>query len=213
MIRRFLLAMFLAAASQADEPPGEVESDRHVIPLKEVWAYGMAGTREMTDALRQDGYVSAEGPLLRDIRRNLDFQPDREQADPGFAVAGEDMVAMKAAHAAFTTDEEPRSDFSESENVAVVFFSYECGRTVQILDVERDGFNITIRYSFVPHEAAFTGEYFAIIPLGQLNAGHYVVKVERAPLDQKYVDLGFRPLPEERAERIVSRSFTFDVEP
>lgn len=181
------------------------------IPLKEVWAYKMPGTREMTDAMREDGYVSEEGPLLLEIRRQLKRDPDKRTAVPAFVVEGTGMGAMKAAHDIFTTDVSPKDSLPEGSDVAAVFFSYEFGSYVQIERVVREGNEIRIVYRFVPHESMETTQHFAIIPLGKLHAGAYNVVVEQAPIDRKFSEQGFQPIPAKQAKGIVSRSFKFEV--
>lgn len=181
------------------------------IPLKEVWAYNMPGTREMTDAMRDDGYISEEGPLLREIRRRLKRNPDKKTANPAFVVEGTGMEAMKAVHAILTTDEAPQESVTTTGNISVVFFSYDFGSYVQLERIEREANTIRIMYRFVPHDSRELTQHLAIIPLGKLNAGAYNVVVEQVPIDKKQAKQGYQDIPAKQASKFVSGSFAFEV--
>ena len=181
------------------------------IPLEEVWGYNLPGTHELTDAMRTEGYVSEEGPLIREIRRKLKRDPDKKSAAPSFVVEGTDMDAITAAHSILTADTKPEDSVSEGVDASVVFFSYDFGSYVQLERIERAQNTIRIVYKFVPHDSQELTQHLAIIPIGKLDVGTYNVIVEKAPIDRKLVEQGYQDIPAKQASEFVSGSFKFEV--
>ena len=56
-----------------------------------------------------------------------------------------------------------------------------------------------------------SSQHLALIPLGNLPAGKYVVKIERLPFEKEYVARGFRE-PSPRQINNVCDSFSFVVQ-
>jgi hypothetical protein len=195
-------AAFEAAGAMAVPPNDQPETV--TIPLDQTWAYNMPGTQDVYD-------LNSQSPLVYEIRVATGFPPKDKDANPGFAVPGEGLDALREAHAVFVEEKTRRDTFSANSEISAVFFALEARRYVHLHKVERQGNNISIYYRFIPHETEETNRYFALIPLGRLPIGNYRVKVIRSPMEQKYADIGFRPLNDDVARRVVCRSFSFSV--
>jgi len=198
----------------------EFSGETVVIPLDQIWAYRMPGTRPMNASLGRGVYVAAEGPMLGEIRRALVQEPVKgtsrpiqwKDAKPGFAVLGTGMDALRESHAVLVEKQEPRKSFPVDTEITLVFFSYDAGSYVHFHRVDRLDNVVEIRYQFVPHYSSDASEHFALIPLGKLPAGKQRVNVIQSPLQQKHVDkFGVQPLRPEWGRRIVCKSFSFSV--
>jgi hypothetical protein len=185
-----------------------------VIPLDQIWAWRMPGTKPMKSSLQADSkYSTEEGALLAEIRRRLSKMPGTElpkKAEAGFVVSGTGMDAMKKAHAILLGKEKRQDHFKENQELSLVFFSYRATWYVHLHDIVIKGDTIKVRFKFVPHNEQVITNHFALIPINGLKAGKYKVVVERLPLEQKYVDIGWPPRPAS-SDNIVSDSFSFSV--
>jgi hypothetical protein len=201
-----LAAVFVGAAWA--EPP--VEQNKHdeaeviTIPLDQIWATRMPGTLDIEQ-------LSPRDPLVFEIRRSIGFAAKDERASPAFAVIGTGLDALREAHEVFIRQKEPRQSVRVGSQTSVIFFAHETREYVHLHRVECRGYTLKAYYRFVPNENEEMSAYLAIIPLGKLPAGRYRVKIIRSPMEQKYVDIGFRPLSDEVARQIVCGSFSFWV--
>ncbi len=211
MIRSLLLAILVAATSCAAEPSRQNETDARVIPLEEVWAYGMPGTRVLTDALNDEGYISEEGPLLRDIRRYLTGGHRPEVAPTGFAISGSGIGALEEVHRIFASNEDSdeleQPSLCTGQSISLVFFSYSLGSNVHIESVSRNDNAFQIKCRFVSHESTNATQHIALIPVGELQAGEYSVDIEVIPSSKEAANRD-----RVTAKRFVCRSFTFTVD-
>jgi len=194
----------IIATSAAHAKPPENNVDTAIIPLDQIWAYNIPGTRDIED-------LNPPSKLAFEIRVAIGFPPKKKDANHGFTVQGEGFDALREAHAVFVEEKTRRDTFSANSEISAVFFAHETRRYVHLHKVERQGDNISIYYRFIPHETEETTRHFALIPLGRLPNGNYRVKVIRSPMEQKYADIGFRPLNDDVARRIVCRPFSFSV--
>jgi len=192
----------------------EFTGETVVIPLDQIWALDMPGTRPMQRGQRDGGYVSAEGPLLDEIRQVLQrkWRTEGEVLPPGFAVLGSDMEAMHLAHATLTKNAPPKKTFPTESEISFVFFSISSVWYTHLHRVERMGNQINIHYRFVPHKSRMMTRHFALIPLGKLDAGNYQVDMVQSPLEQRFIDQGFKPWDLRISSKIVCSSFSFSVE-
>ena len=198
-------AAFEAAAAMAVSPNDQPETV--TIPLDQIWAYNMPGTRDV-----QELVSDARSLLFMEIRRSLWSLPVNEKnAGQGFAVSGNESEALGNVHAVLVEGNNPRQTFSRGSSIHVAFFSYQSRPYVHLHKVERQTNTVNIRWRFVPHETEETTEHFALIPLGILPSGKYRVNIIRSPMPKKYADLGFRRTSDVVANRNVCRSFSFDV--
>jgi len=191
------------------------------IPLEQVWAYQMPGTRPMEVGKKDGTYLSDEGPLLDEIRRVLvvDWREGPKllkDGMPGFAVLGTGMDALREAHAVLVKKQAPRKSFPEDAKVSLVFFSNQCSRYVHLHRVEREENRVEIRYRFVGHKYGRGGttgtKHFALIPLDKVAAGNVQVKVTQSPMEQRHEGSVARLFPPEGVRLMVCKSFSFSVD-
>jgi hypothetical protein len=198
------LALAVLGAAGAMAVPPNDQPEAVTIRLDQIWAYNIPGTRDIED-------LNPPSKLAFEIRVAIGFPPKKKDANHGFAVQGEGFDALREAHAVFVEEKTRRDTFSANSEISAVFFAHETRRYVHLHKVERQGNNINIYYRFIPHETEETTRHFALIPLGRLPIGNYRVKVIQSPMEQKYADIGFRPLNDDVARRIVCRPFSFSV--
>src|SRR5688572_14501972 len=70
-----------------------------LIPLKEIWANRMPDTRDIRE-------LDPVNPLVLEIEKAIGFPP-QDEAQRGFAVEGEGLEALRAAHAIFVDKTKP----------------------------------------------------------------------------------------------------------
>jgi hypothetical protein len=228
MRQAFFFAIVLAsyagcAPSQgADDPTAKPI----VIPLKDIWAWEMPGTRDVFELEPPVSGPEAKSLPLEEIqRRNRDslvqkiprllrpspFIRPTEIAGPGFAVQGTGKKALEQAYDVFAKKEKPRESFVAGDDITAIFFSYSLGSYVHIQEIERRGNLVEIRYRFTPHFTKETTSHFALIPLGQIPAGEYQVKIVKLPVAEEFAKY-VRPSDRDWAKEIVCKSFSFSVE-
>jgi hypothetical protein len=192
------------------------------IPLKDIWAYQMPGTRDVRD-LEPDKFgpqirklssaeqlKKYETSLTNQILGKLDFNKLGQKANPGFAVEGIGADALREAAAVLSGTKKPPTSFAANSNVSVVFFSHQSGYYVHLDKVEQRPGLVTISYQFVPHETRNLTRHFALIPLGKLPSGDVKVDIKRLPMQKKFIDAGFKE-SDSSAESRVAQSFRFSV--
>lgn len=177
------------------------------IPLKDIWAHEMPGTRDVQKLEPS----TSRSSLANQIGGSLDFTPDGQVVGRGFAVAGVDKKALSNAHAVLVKSTKPRQTFSTENDITLVFFSRMFSQYVHIQSVERSDKTINISYRFVPHETKQMTAHFALIPLGKLTAGKYQVKIASLPLEEKYVAQGIKPVDPKWEKRVICQPFSFTV--
>ena len=141
-----------------------LESHAKEIPLDEIWAYRMPGTKDVRKLDRVKKGTLFESPTVQSILFALSKRP--EKAGPSFVVPGTYKEALLNADRAFNNGEpEP---VTASDDITLVFFSEEHGtRYVHVKSVEQSGNVFTISYQFVSHMSAESTKHFALIPLGK----------------------------------------------
>jgi hypothetical protein len=197
-----IFAVAVIASVSRDEKTGI-----HLIPLKDIWAHNMPGTREVTEL--EAG--NAAGLLFEQIGGALKFIPKGQTVAKGFAVAGTDKEALRNAHAVLVNSKKLQQSFPAVNDFWLVFFSHSFGQYVHLDNVERSGTKIRVSYRFVPHETKQMSAHFAMIPLGKLSPGKYRVDIVRLPLEQKYVAQGFKAIDRQWEARVVCQPFSFTV--
>jgi hypothetical protein len=189
--------MFLSAAFA--ETPND-KGEAVTIPLDQIWANDMPGTRNI-------GKLDPNRPLAYEIRKAIGFPPNDKEADPGFAVSGTGLDALREAHAVLVKKTPLRDTLPANSEVSIVFFAHETGPYVHIRKVEHQGQNVNIYYRFVFHEEEVTSGYIALIPMGKLVLGKYRVNIKQLPPEP----IMRRPVSDSDVYRIVCQSFSFTV--
>jgi hypothetical protein len=218
-----LAALTWTAELTANVNAAEDESKPRVIPLKEIWAYEMPGTRNVWE-LEPDKFgikvrnLGSEEQIKRH-KESLTYQivrhlvkTKRGVQPPGFAVLGSGKAALQEAHDVLVDGQKRLGTFPANTKISLAFFSKAFEYYVHLDKVEQHGNKITIRYFFVPHRESVSSAHFAVIPLGELRAGKWEVDVVRSPWPnaRKY---SVYPEPGADADPIVvCRPFSFVVE-
>jgi len=201
------IAVLWSATATADPPNEQANAEAVTIPLDLIWAYGMPGTRDIRS-------LDADKPLGIRVGGPPSFIScqGRKIAGPGFAVLGTGMEALLATQAELPEGQKPRDSFPFGSELSVVFFSHGFGYYVHVHRVERQGNVITVRYRFVPHRTLNLSSHFALIPVNELQPGKVQVNIVRSPMEQKYVDGGFKSVSSDDERRVVCKSFSFSIE-
>jgi len=219
------------------DEPGAVE-----IPLDQISAFpGMPETlwiggdvhENSLDEFRRDWQ-----PMILDIYRILpQWAPKEGNESPGFAVAGTNLAleAVRQVHAVLVEKQPPRQSFQAGSEITLVFFSYRIEPSVYLHRVDSVGNRIEIRYRFASSRYGrmrpLLGGYFALIPLGKLEAGEYHINVVKSALVREFInpnivakdhfsediihDLSsrvYKPISRKKASRMVCNPFSFTVE-
>lgn len=208
-----ITAVLLSTNALADSP--NVQPETQTIPLDQIWAYKMAGTRDIQELDKAQAEVSTMGlvALISEawVLRADDLKGEN-LARPGFAVSGVGLSALRIAHSVFVDGKKPPDVFSPDEEISVVFFSEPvAGNRVQIREVNRQGDNVVIRYCLEPNVGGYRTLNFALIPLGKLRVGKYGVKMHQLPTEKKFVELGYEPLDKQWSRQFLCQPFLFRV--
>ena len=223
--------VLLAAAAAAETPNEQPKTEK--IPLDQIWAYAVPGTRNvrdlepkvdlkaLADELKdkspddRDRWLKVELTRRSDvlkILKVLNRRPEQSaKASPAFIVFGTGQVALQNAQKVFSDGKAERGEtaptsFPPNTDLTLVWYSHLCGHYVRLVAVELSPRVITVKYRFATHQKGMMAACFALIPIGSLSEGIYEVKVEQLePTDE----LG-RPI---RKSPVcpVSDSFSFDV--
>jgi hypothetical protein len=222
-MKSVVVSVFLVLCASNAVAATQIEKTEAVeIPLKEVWAYQMPGTRDVRD-LEPDKFgpqirklssaeqlKKYEKSLTSQVLGQLDFNKLGQKANPGFAVAGIGADALHEAAAVLSEKKKPQTSFPANSYVSVVFFSHQSGYYVHVDKVEQQPGLVVISYQFVPHESRNLTRHFALIPLGKLPPGKVRVDIKRSPMQKKLIDAGFKEA-DRSDESQVAQSFRFTV--
>jgi hypothetical protein len=203
-----------------------------IIPLDQIWAYDMPNTRDIRllepKAFGEETRNLPTGEERRryrtsnvyEIRTSLTgkggftcvtkTQPPEtiwQEAKPGFAVVSSGLEVLRQAHSVLVEENEPRQVFSADSRISLVFFSNLCGYYVHLDQVALRQNVIEIQFRYVPHMSADLTAHFGLIPLGKLMKADYRVNIIRSPMEQRYVDEGYKALPPDRERAVICRPF------
>jgi hypothetical protein len=220
MKRTAPIAACIAALLLTPSVSGEDDGDSaKPIPLNEIWAYQMPGTKDVRQLERK---VDVHDPAFKDfwqsslVRQMVSFLSsgaprEGERPRPGFVVVGTGKEAFRKAHAILKDKNKLENEQSLPKNaeLSLIFFHYVTGWHPQLTAVEQTPDSIVVKYKFIkPEEPSFGAARFAIIPLGKLSPGIVDVKFEQEqPVDYR----GLRLNQKTNAERLVCDSFSFEV--
>jgi hypothetical protein len=209
-----LICFVSKVEAKEDAPPQKNGSNRRVIPLNQIWAYDMPGTKDIGDLGRHQ--ARSEGmKFLASISESSVLRAQRQNGEParqGFAVVGNGLTAMRAAHAVMEGEAKQTTKFSPDDEITLVFFSEPAtGAHVYVRRVEREGNNIEIQYQLEPYIQRHYSFGFALIPLGRLPFGQYTVGFLQLRAEERHIRLGFRPFNKKWSDRFLCKPFTFKV--
>lgn len=222
------IAAGCASLAAAEEPePKAVE-----IPLKEIWAFRMPGTRDVHQLEPEVYGESSKIVPVDEHERRLDSSlvlqtqlaltppanseegraaPRLGNAKRGFAVSGVGKEALIEAHRVLVKKEKPRRVFPADSDVSLIFFSHLSGTYVNLKSVRRLGNEVEIRYQFVPHYTSSMSAHFALIPVTGLSPGKTTVKIIQMPMDPSLVSPGNPDMFPEWEKLLICKPFAFEV--
>jgi len=211
-----VLALLLATSGGCARTEPGVE-----IPLSKIWAWEMLETKDVRNLEPNnfflDGFqVEKRIELLKSsishgILAAIDKQGQQKPIGPGFAIPGSDQDALLIAKAHLEQDKIPPHEFRSGSDLTLFFYTRKFDRYVRIKKVLVAGYNIAIQYHFVPHVTRDVSLHFALIPLVDVKAGNYQVKLVQLPMEEKHKSLNFKPLGIETREKYICQSFGFKV--
>jgi len=181
-----------------------------IIPLKEIWALQMPGTRPMNVTMRgsSSDYESPEGTLVDQIRAELAYDPTKwPVAGQAFVVGGSGMEALREAHAVIVQGGARRKSFCPDEEVTIVLFSRSFNYYVHLVGAEQRNNVIQLLYKLMPHETKEMTSHLALIPLSKLASGDFRVEI-KPQIVQDTFGLDWAKW----IRQIVCESFVFKVE-
>ncbi len=201
-----LLASLVSANSFAQTR--NIESKSEIVPLDEIWAWKMPGTKNVgtLDAVKIGG--TTEHPILRDIFKGFGVLPKGDRAAPAFVVDGVGKIALENARAFFRKEHRRTEEVPANMNLSLIFFSHSAGQYCHLVAVERSERLVTVKYRFVGHASADNTIHFALVPIGKFAPGVVEVKIEQ---QNSIKESGAERPPIPGMERLVSDSFSFTV--
>jgi hypothetical protein len=206
---RILFAYLLVTTVQSEnarkQPPAVV------IPLKEIWAYDMPGTRKVgdLDATKDRSGVTIH-PIVKQIVHSLAARRPKEgePVGPAFIVSGTGKDALENARDAVSNSATSSKVFPPETELTLVFYTVLGAPPTHIQSVKRAGSLITVKYQFQSHNTRDDTLHFALIPLGHLAEDKYEIKIQRVgPVDTNAGKLGMIT----RMERVVCHGTSLTV--
>jgi hypothetical protein len=211
----------------AAEPKPASASKTAAIPLNEIWASYMPGTRDIHTS-EPDVFTSttsdppaaelASKSFINRIAAKLEPAPTKADGPAvaptprkAFAVMGNGVEALKAASEQFDQVEAPEQSFPAGKEISVVFFSYQAGSRVELLSAERNGHRVEIKYRFVSEGLLMSTSHLALIPLGRLAAGEYQVQFKQEPMATRPGAKSGSKINEEWGQRLICKPFSFSI--
>lgn len=190
-----LLVLILSSVGYAE--------DFRKIPLSEIWARDMPGTKNIDELHKQW--------RPEDIKR---FQrnpaPKEETVRPTFAVQGTGFEALRNSYEVLVKKKEPKRSFDENTDISIIFFSRDDNWYVHLQSVEVKNKIITLNCNMVTHETQETTKHFALIPVGKLLSGEYQIEVVVSQVDKTGQPIP-NPLEQAIVNRIISGPSTFSI--
>jgi hypothetical protein len=211
----FFAALFFVAGCDTSPPSSASSAPAGVhIPLKDIWAWGMPGTKDVRDL------DSDQKPLIWKIdkalnRNPFDLPPDQRDAGSAFALAGTEASVLQDAAAILAGEKKADERFSTEDDVWVCFYSLPLGSSVHIRDVELTGNVVKVSFVFFAHKTKAITSHFALVPLGKLTSGKYSVEIVQMPMDtsdfllMKKLD---KDIDKEAERKYVCKPFSFFVD-
>jgi len=181
-----------------------LNKDAAFIPLHEIWAYEMPGTRNVTllDTENADG---TSHPLINALHRTI-ADKFKKEAGRAFVIEGTDRIALENMLGAF--DREPPRSVPPNTDISLVFYTRFGGHYTHLETVERLGNKFVLTYRFVTHSTFNSTFHFALIPLGKLQTGAYQVEIKQSP---SIDSTGRRVTLDKDVGSVVCRGTTFYV--
>ncbi len=201
------LLIRIARPPSEEEPHGEPTEGR-VIPLSDIWALGMPGTKPMIRVIAKDGisHVAPEGPFVQDILDALNSAERRHVSESGFAVRGEGMAALREVHSIIVGGQAPPTHFSAGERISLVFHSKHFGSYIHLDRVEVHEAIVDLSYRVVGHHDRYVTSHLALVPVTLEDTDDLWVAIRMSGLGDAV------PSTIDRLSRTVVRPFSISIE-
>lgn len=207
------IVLLISVNAFADAPKNGVVTRR--IPLDQIWAYKMPGTRDIQELGRGENRESGEALVNAISIAFVEYALEtKNKGEPrsAFAVPGTGLAALREAHSVFVENAKPREKFLPDEEVTIVFFSEPAGgNRPQLREVLRRDDQIELHYRLEPFVESNLWAAIALVPVGKLPSGQYQVNLHQLPSEKKFIALGFEPLDKAWARRFLCKLFSFNV--
>jgi len=212
-----VIAITLAACTFAQNRPAGTQSadDARRIPLEDIWADKMPGTRDLHELAAAPGKY------------------DDVAVEQTIVVPGVGAVAKTAALRVRSGMDKPLGDFHAGQQVSLYFATTRAGaRYIHLRSVSVADRTVTLRYAAVVHRSRELSWHAALIPLILDEPGKWTVKVEPVegetaanvpsgttfdvsdrPLTTEYADGVVKPADLPLQSRLVIRQQTYEVDP
>ncbi len=185
-----------------------------VIPLKEIWAEDMPGTRNVRELEKVPPKLSNEELFRHSLVEQVKLPLRKglpKAAGNGFAVAGTGLEALRGARDVLTNNKHRPGKLPRDDELSLIFYSYSVGTYVHLVSVDREKHVFTIKWRFVSHATLEATAHFALIPAGRLEPGTYNVNVVQLPLRTGDRAARSRAIEKSLVERIVCQPFSFEI--
>lgn len=205
-------------------------SSAQEIPLSEIWALDMPGTKDVY------GLGFAEPDRHRDAGMGpVEFRAMRKEAIDQMSLALYEKLPSERAAKGFIVPWNPNShmlkragsilreakrydhfdvdikEYPKGSDITLIYFSHPSSCYNHIKEIKREGHEITVKYQLVPHYTVDSTAHFALIPLENLEVGEYEVKFEQLRMEQKFEKAGFIPFSSTQRRRYVCNDFSFRI--
>ncbi len=182
-----------------------------MIPVSDIWALDMPGTKPMIVRLsgRPLRHSAPEGPLVADMLLALHQElGPTESARSCFVVNNGALSGLAEAKQVLVEGRLRRSSIAGTGNACAVFFSRPFGWYVHLTSAELRGQVLQLTYRLVPHETKEMTSHLALVPLSALPIGQLRIDVKPE------IDAGWsRVAMGEWIDRVICRSTNVDVRP
>jgi hypothetical protein len=153
-LRSYAMALAIVSVCAGSAIAANVDGEPDTIPLKEIWAFDIPGTRNIRELEpKPERGLSADELIRRSfveqIRWSLNpnFLPkEGETAGEAFVVAGIGVDALDKAHGVLVNKIKRVDSVARDEELSLVFYVYNSGRSVRLDEVQRHGNTVTVKY-------------------------------------------------------------------
>lgn len=161
----------------------EQKSHPHGIPLSNVWAWKMPGTKPLHPT--EDKPENDSRSRARRLHERLIAISGDGTMPSAFAVRGSGMVAVEDALDILSDRRMPRGYFKTEDEVSIIFYAEGRSHHVHLEGIERKGLKVLVQYKLVRHlDDSQTSFNYAVIPLGKLPEGSVEVEILEMPSEE-----------------------------
>lgn len=187
-MRTIAILLLLASPCLAGEPPS--------IPLGDIWAFDMPGTKSMRhlDPLSDDVPYAGQPEtksFFWKMMKALQKPKHDNRIGTVFIVVGDPQEALLEASLVLQGKKNPRDVLPTDANLSLVFFARSGGEYVQITSVESGDTEVTINYRRTQHMTANLSYHAALIPIGRRSSGSLAVRIHELPTLDEYGQPGY----------------------